>query len=268
MRAPTLISVATVLAVAFGNAAAQPQKIEEYRSSDWRGEITGAGALSQCDMTPDDRTLFLNAVQRGLDPMTYTSADIHVMLNSQFSAFMNSLWRAVGVDPSNPNYNASSTQATLSSRVETYGCGRKRWSADNDYDIIVVEYKKSPEARARDIAKRKDDGEDGTVAESWRPRLPDYLSPAGPDTTKEQAFDAADKRLTTDLFDVRDARAKAEAAYQDAKRSCGSAHCRAQARQRRTTEQARLDAEEAAAQGRYEEDLRAIARYYTDLYDR
>ncbi len=266
MRAPLLISIAAGLAFAFGNAWAQPQNIEEYRSSDWRGEITGAGALSQCDMTPDDRMLFLNAVQRGLDPITYTSAEIQVMLNSQFSAFMNNLWRAVGVDPSNPNYNASSTQATLSSRVETYGCGRKRWSADNDYDIIVVEYRKSPEARARDIAKRKD--EDGTVAESWRPRLPDYLSPAGPDTTKEQAFDAADKRLTDDLYDIRHARAKAEAAFQDAKRSCGSAHCRAEARQRRTAEQARLDAEEAAAHGRYEDDLRAISRYYTDLYDR
>ncbi len=262
-----LLFAATALSLAHGAAYAQGRKdFEEFSAANRSGEIAGAESLSQCKFTPDERELFLSAVQRGVSSATYTSAEIQVMLNSQFQDFMKDLWRAVGVDVDNPSYSPSSYQTATNSHVETYNCGAKRWSADNDFDIIVVEYKKSAEARAREIRARQDADREGAVAGD-RPQLPPHLNVGAP-TTQEDAFDAADRRLIASLDKIRAARSAAEADFQDAKRNCPTPHCRAMARQTRTAEMDRLYAEEAAAQEGFQNDLRAIARYFTDLYSR
>ncbi|MEM8937373.1 MAG: hypothetical protein AAGC77_13295 [Pseudomonadota bacterium] len=137
MLRPLLI---TLIALSMVNVAFAQGDGDSRYPVDWRGDISGASALDQCDMTSDYKELFLRAVEGYLDPYVYTSADISVMSVKAYEDLVNERWRAAGGNPD--IWDPNNAQVEIDSRFETFDC-TSQWSTDKDWEIIVVEIKKS-----------------------------------------------------------------------------------------------------------------------------
>ncbi|MEM7222496.1 MAG: hypothetical protein AAF495_05930 [Pseudomonadota bacterium] len=138
----TLLACLVLVAFSGSLALAQDREPTSYPAN-WRGDVTGAGELDKCRFTEDHKELFLDSVQGYLDPWTYTSADISVMTVADYEALLQERWREAGVDFSDPEVYANPAiyQVELDSRFETFDC--RNWTEGKDWDIVVVEIKKS-----------------------------------------------------------------------------------------------------------------------------
>lgn len=140
-----VVFLAATLPDALRNALAQ--SVDDAFS--WQGTVSGAGNLDQCEMTADDKAMFLQAVYSNLDPDNYPSASIRVMPVSELEKLEESRAREAGFDPDEFwSRDSISAVANTGSRIATFDC--REGSTGKDRDVIVVEYEQSAARQAED----------------------------------------------------------------------------------------------------------------------
>jgi len=150
--APSIAAAYGLFLLAGASAAFAQAESDTYsneRDPNWFGTLKGAGNLRQCNMTQDDRSMFLKAAYDKLDPDNYPSATISVMTVAELEELEEDRAREAGFNIDKSWDPAQVRSAALfASRIESYDC--REWSTGKNFDVIVVEYKKSAQKKAYD----------------------------------------------------------------------------------------------------------------------